>query len=193
LFHASQASIAVESSLLGRKEESERVIAAAADAAAAADDDDDDDDDYAAAAAARVRGAKPLQIDACDGDYKAVERRPSNNDNEQNKKNDNASNNDGGGGGASGGDANEAHTVYGVTVQSLGIKPLSIPLKLQKQLPRARVARALLNQVFAAVDNAINCISSVRDDAALVELTATQLDNHIKQRLSGALCCERVH
>ena len=170
------------------------MIAAGADDAAAADDDDDDDDDYASAAAARVRGAKPLQIDACDGDDKAVERRPSNNDNEQNKINDdNTSNNDGGGGGASGGDDDEAHTVYGVTVQSLGIKPLSIPLKLQKQLPRARVARALLNQVLAAVDNAINCISSVHDDAALVKLTATQLDNHIKQRLSGALCCERVH
>ena len=62
-----EASIAVESAVVGRIEESERVITAAAADAAAADDDDDD-----AAAAARVRDAKPVHIDACGGDDKAV-------------------------------------------------------------------------------------------------------------------------
>ena len=61
-----EASIAVESAVVGRIEESERVITAAA--ADAADDDDDD----AAAAAARVRDAKPVHIDACGGDDKTV-------------------------------------------------------------------------------------------------------------------------
>ena len=63
-----EASIAVESAMVGRIEESERVITAAAADAAAADDDDDD----AAAAAARVRDAKPVHIDACGGDDKTV-------------------------------------------------------------------------------------------------------------------------